>query len=77
MNTSKSNIKTFLTGLLVGAAAGAIAGILLAPDKGSETRRKFAEKAKKFKDNLPDQIEALKTAIDQKLNDIKSTMKDE
>jgi gas vesicle protein len=76
MNTSKSNIKTFLTGLLVGAAAGAIAGILLAPDKGSETRRKFAEKAKKFKDDLPDQIEALKTAIDQKLNDIKSTSKD-
>ncbi|NOU48541.1 MAG: YtxH domain-containing protein [Bacteroidales bacterium] len=76
MNTSKSNIKTFLTGLLVGAAAGAIAGILFAPDKGSETRRKFAEKAKKFKDDLPDQIEALKTAIDQKLNDIKSTSKE-
>jgi len=76
MNTSKSNIKTFLTGLLVGAAAGAIAGILLAPDKGSETRRKFAEKAKKFKDDLPDQIEALKTVIDQKLNDIKSSSKE-
>jgi gas vesicle protein len=76
MNTSKSKITTFITGLLVGAAAGAIAGILLAPDKGSETRRKFSQKAKDIKDSLPEQIEALKIAIDQKLNEIKSTIKD-
>jgi gas vesicle protein len=76
MNTSKSKITTFITGLLVGAAAGAIAGILLAPDKGSETRRKFSHKAKDIKDSLPEQIEALKIAIDQKLNEIKSTIKD-
>jgi gas vesicle protein len=61
---------------LIGAAAGAIAGILLAPDKGSETRRKFSQKAKELKDSLPDQIEALKNAIDQKMNEIKSSVKD-
>ena len=33
---------------LAGAAAGVIAGILLAPDKGAETRRKMADKAKDF-----------------------------
>lgn len=44
----KSSSK-FLIGFIAGAAAGAIAGILLAPDKGSETRKKVAEKAKKLK----------------------------
>ena len=36
----------FLTGFLVGGAIGAIAGILLAPKSGEETRAKIAETAK-------------------------------
>lgn len=35
---------------LAGAAAGVIAGILLAPDKGSETRKKMLDKAREFSD---------------------------
>jgi len=40
------------TGLafLAGAVAGIITGILLAPDKGSETRRKISGKATAFGD---------------------------
>lgn len=34
-------------GILAGAAAGAIAGILLAPDSGKNTRKKIADNAKK------------------------------
>lgn len=33
---------------LAGAAAGAIAGVLLAPDKGTETRKKISGKAKEL-----------------------------
>ena len=49
---------TFLSGLLIGAAAGAVAGILFAPDKGTETRKKIAQKADDLKKNILDQVEA-------------------
>jgi gas vesicle protein len=41
-----------LTGVAAGIAAGAIIGILLAPDKGSETRRKIAQKGNDLKDSI-------------------------
>jgi len=46
-----SNTKTLL-GFVAGAAVGALAGILLAPDKGSNTRKKIAGKASDAKDSL-------------------------
>lgn len=47
------SFKTALA-FLGGAAAGAAIGILLAPDKGSETRRKIMAKAKDLGDGLTD-----------------------
>ena len=41
-----------LLGVLAGVAAGAIVGILFAPDKGSETRKKIAKKGEDFTDGL-------------------------
>jgi gas vesicle protein len=46
-----SNKKTMMA-ILAGAAAGAIAGILLAPDKGSETRKKISSGAGDFTDTV-------------------------
>lgn len=43
-------------GFILGVAAGAIAGILLAPESGEETRRKISDKAKNYKDDLSGQI---------------------
>jgi gas vesicle protein len=37
-----------------GAVAGAVAGILLAPDKGSETRKKIINRAKDMSTDLTD-----------------------
>ena len=40
----KESTANFLLGMLAGAAAGAIVGILFAPDKGSKTREKLRNK---------------------------------
>jgi gas vesicle protein len=47
----KKSANVFL-GFLAGAAAGAIAGVLLAPDNGKNTRQNIATKASKFKDDV-------------------------
>ncbi len=49
----KTDSKVVL-GFLAGAAMGAIAGILFAPDKGSETRKKIAQNTNDLGDNLKD-----------------------
>jgi hypothetical protein len=40
----KESTSNFLLGLLAGAAAGALVGILFAPDKGSKTRENIKKK---------------------------------
>lgn len=46
-----SNSKVLL-GFVAGAAAGALAGILFAPDKGSATRKKIATKTGDITDSI-------------------------
>jgi gas vesicle protein len=47
MSTSK-----VLLGVVVGLAAGAMAGILMAPESGSETRKKISRKGQGYVDDL-------------------------
>ena len=47
MSTSK-----VLLGVVVGLAAGAMAGILMAPESGSETRKKISTKGQGYVDDL-------------------------
>jgi len=45
--------------LLWGFTLGLVTGLLLAPDKGSETRRKISQKANDLKDRFEDFIDTI------------------
>ena len=50
------NSAKILGALFLGMAVGAAIGILLAPAKGSQTRKKIADRTKDLADNLKDKI---------------------
>ncbi len=50
-----------ILGIVAGLAVGAIVGILIAPDKGSATRKKLIHKGETYVDNLKEKINGLLT----------------
>jgi hypothetical protein len=66
MSTSK-----VLVGFLVGAAVGGALGILLAPDKGEETRRKILEKGNDIGDSLSDLGDTIKGKFNDMVDGVK------
>lgn len=43
-------------GFLLGLTAGAVAGLLLAPEAGTDTRRKLSDRANRYREDLNGQI---------------------
>jgi gas vesicle protein len=65
---NSNNTVTLIGGLLLGAAIGGALGILFAPNKGSETRKKLSSKGNDLtdamKEKFNDFVEDLKSEID-------------
>ena len=70
-----ANTKTLL-GFLAGAAVGALAGILLAPDKGSETRKKISKKTGDLGDSLKDSFNDFVEGIKETYSGVKAEAED-
>jgi gas vesicle protein len=71
-----NNTGKIVTAVAAGAATGAILGVLFAPDKGSETRRKITEQGKKISESVKDQFQKGKEKINGLKEDIAKTVKD-
>lgn len=65
-----------LTALGLGIAAGTILGILIAPDKGTETRKKIAEGGRKMTDAVKDGINKGKETLSEFRDDIKEVIRE-
>jgi gas vesicle protein len=71
MSTSKT-----LFGFIAGAAVGAALGILFAPDKGTETRRKISEQSNDLADNIKGKFTDLVDGVKEKFSTIKGEAED-
>jgi gas vesicle protein len=65
-----------LLGLLAGIAAGAIIGILFAPDKGSVTRKKITKKGDELADELKGKFDEFLDSMSEKFEKVKDDVSD-
>jgi gas vesicle protein len=60
-----------LLGVLAGVAAGALLGVLFAPDKGSVTRKKISRKSDDYADALKEKFDEFLDGVSEKFDDVK------
>ena len=58
----------FLLGIVTGLAAGALIGILFAPEKGSESRNKIVQKGEDYLEAVKEKFNSLLEVITGKAN---------
>ena len=71
MENSNTSIK-MVGALLVGAAIGGMLGVLFAPAKGSDTRKKITNKSCDFTDSLKDKFDEFVEEMVDKFETVKA-----
>ncbi len=70
----KNDAFKILAGFIIGATAGLLAGLLVAPESGKGTRKKISDTADKIKHDLHDfaeeTLEATKKSISETVDDL-------
>lgn len=61
-----------LLGVLAGITAGAALGILFAPDKGSSTRKKIAQKSDDYAEELEDNFNEFIGRVSEKFENLRA-----
>jgi gas vesicle protein len=69
-----NNTTKIIGALLLGAAVGVAIGILLAPDKGSETRKKMADGASDLATDAEEEIKEVIDALKKKVSEMEDTL---
>lgn len=64
------SVGKFFAGFLIGGAVGAIAGLLLAPQSGEETRDMIAQKSADLYDKTEDSLKEIKDRAEVVVEDI-------
>jgi gas vesicle protein len=65
-----------LLGFVAGVAAGALTGILIAPDKGSKTRKDITETLSEKVDDLKEQVNEVVTEMRGKAKEAEEKVKE-
>jgi gas vesicle protein len=65
-----------LLGLLAGVAVGALLGVLFAPDKGWNTRKRISKKGEALADDLREKFDEFLDSISVKVDKVKEEVAD-
>ena len=75
--SSSHTTRNIIIATIGGIAAGAIAGLLLAPEKGRETRKRIADNASKLGSDVKDSVNKGWSELNTRVNDVMHSSKEE
>jgi gas vesicle protein len=73
---NSNNTGKVLGAIFLGAAIGGVLGVLFAPDKGSETRKKISKKSNDLTDSVKEKFDSIVDKFRKEVEDVKEQAND-